>query len=387
MERCGSQFPVARDVWNRLERQVNANLFCSYEYLRVLVTHSPFPEALEPLFLVGRNDTEVSGVAALKILNERLPKVGVQRIVTFVGHYLYHSEPRLLVPTSELSNLLAGLRAQCETFDGVWLGEQTAPFARTLHEAALHHGFHCAVFPSLCAYKLDVSGNWDKHMMGYSGRAKRKLRAAQRKLEEVGSIEWESTFDWNPSLLDRYLALEGYSSEKKQRVGIRGRGPQVVSFYRALLASLAKQGRVLFDFLTVNRRDVAAAIGVIHRRVYYALETCFDESLKACRPGVVRGLAALEHMFANHDVDLVDFLAAPSKVAGLRKALHVQETPTTGVLLLNPHSELSVLCQEIAAAREPFESRESREKACHKFNAAQLGGALFDESTQFSWAK
>ncbi|MCB2223842.1 MAG: GNAT family N-acetyltransferase [Actinobacteria bacterium] len=158
---------------------------------------------------------------------------------------------------------------------------------------------------------IRIDGDWDAYLAGRSGHLRHELARKARRLERDWGVEWSTAT--GPGL-DDVLAVECASWKHSAGTSMCSE-PGACDFYTRLAADCAAAGSLRLEMLYLDGRPAAHLFGVVHRGVYYAVKTSYDEAFRAWSPGVVLFRRVIERAFGE-GLATFDFLGdeAPWKV-------------------------------------------------------------------------
>lgn len=246
-------------------------------------------------------------------------------------------------PTDCAEAVAQALLARSAAWDLVWFHEQTAgdpaleAFCAALASRGLLHG---RIRSSICPY-LRLDGSWQQLLASKSQKFRKNLKAARRKLEAAGALEYEScTGDELRllALLDEYEQLESRSWKLQARIGVSG-SVEHLRFYRNLCNTFGRSRQFVFRCLRLDRRMIAATFGLVHQRRYYSLHITNDAAYAKCSPGTYLESLELEECFGA-DLDEYDFLGGFLKNK-LRWATGIRETVAVHLYQRQPRLRLA----------------------------------------------
>jgi hypothetical protein len=161
---------------------------------------------------------------------------------------------------------------------------------------------------SVCPH-LKLQGTWADFLAGKSQKFRKNLKAARRKLERAGRLEY-GRFSGDSGrlhgLLKEYETLE--LSSRKAKAGVRVvSNPEYFHFYRDIVEKFSDRGQFIFRSLRLDGRLIAATFGLEFQRVYYSLQISHDDAFSQFSPGSLLESIELEECFAA-DLNEYDFL-------------------------------------------------------------------------------
>lgn len=142
-----------------------------------------------------------------------------------------------------------------------------------------------------------------------ASRAK-ALRKRRRHLGLLGDVDvtrHDSAGDIEQAV-EEFLALEG--SGWKARRSSHGqailRFPEVARFFRTAVTALAADDRARITALRLDGRAIAMQLTLHSGKTAFTWKTAFDESLRACAPGLLLHQEITAALMADAEVDVAD---------------------------------------------------------------------------------
>ena len=253
------------------------------------------------------------------------------RQLSFLGAPWEVDRPGFLFPkhAAECAEVAAqALLARRGEWDVIWFHEQVTgdialeTFCATLSKNGLLHGRTAS---SRCPY-LTFEGSWQDLLASKSQKFRKNLKAARRKLEAAGKLEyqcWKGDVKHLQSLLVEYEWLEKRSWKARAGIGA-AQSVEHVRFYMHLASEFGNSGEFVFRCLRLDDRMVAATFGLVHRRKYYSLHIANDADYAKYSVGTYLEALELEECFGA-GLDEYDFLGGFLKNK-LRWATRTRET-------------------------------------------------------------
>lgn len=291
-----------QQAWQRLETEVpGLTVFQTHLYQAAWVR--AFGLTRDLLIVCVQDGDEVIGIAPFQVTAEDI--YGKRhRQLSFLGAPWEVDRPRFIFTTDPEACAEAtaqALLARRDRWDMIWFHEQSAgdPGLETFcRELAAHGLLHGRVPGSHCPY-LTLRGTWQQFLASKSQKFRKNLRAARRKLEAFGRLEYASRAgdaEQLQSLFSEYEALEARSWKARDAVGV-SQSMEHLRFYRHLVDAFGGKGRFVFRSLRIDGHLVAATFGLVHGRRYYSLHIAHDAAYSACSPGTLLEALELEECF------------------------------------------------------------------------------------------
>jgi len=295
-------FRELRHAWQRLEVEVPAlTVFQTHSYQAAWVR--AFGLTRDLLIVCVQDGDEIIGLAPFQVCEVDI--YGKRhRQLSFLGAPWEVDRPRFIFSTDLEACAEAtaqALLARRDRWDMIWFHEQDSSdraLEAFCRELAAHGLLHGRVPGSHCPY-LTLRGTWQEFLATKSQKFRKNLRAARRKLEAVGRLEYASSAgdaEQLQSLFSEYEALEARSWKARDAVGV-SQSVEHLRFYRHLIYAFGAQRRFVFRSLRVDGRLVAATFGLVHDRRYYSLHIAHDAAYSGCSPGTLLEALELEECF------------------------------------------------------------------------------------------
>ena len=300
------------DSWRRIERAMpGLTVFQTHRYQCAWVRNFALTRRL--IVLAVYEGDEVIGIAPFQVSIVELHG-REQRQLSFLGAPWEVDRPGLLCPrfAADCAEAVAlALLARRGQWDFAWFHEQVPgdaaleSFCATLVRNGLLQG---RTPSSRCPY-LRFEGSWQALLATKSQKFRKNLKAARRKLEAAGKLEYESRHGDVESLqglLLEYEALERRSWKAKAGIGA-AQSVEHLRFYLHLASEFGATGDFAFRCLRVGGRMIAATFGLVHRRRYYSLHIANDTEFAKHSAGTYLEALELEECFGA-GLDEYDFL-------------------------------------------------------------------------------
>lgn len=289
VEECSSTsaFLALEQEWNALADASGGRLFDRHECIRAWISN--FAPGAKLVILTAR-DARGRLVAALPLLAEMGFVCGLparQLVATANMHScrfdMIAEEPRG-AGRAFLTYLLAKPGWELLRISDVPEGGN----AWQIHRAAQELGLPVGEWESQRSPYLSFPPSYDDLLAEKSPLFRANLRRRRRQLERLGTLTVERVTD--SSKLAEHLQ-EGFALEQ---AGWKGREGTAIAqdkhtraFYTELAFSAARHGYLSLFFLRLDGRAIAFHYGLTHGGTYYVPKLAYDESLKACSPGLV----------------------------------------------------------------------------------------------------
>lgn len=317
------------EQWQRIEPAVpGLTVFQTHRYLAAWVRS--FAVDLDLMIVCIHDENEMIGIAPFQVSLIRMHGK-VHRQATFLGAPWEIDRPSFLFARDVRDCAEATARAllaRRDRWDVIWLHEQDASdpaletFCATLSN---HEVLHGRVPSSHCPY-LALAGTWEQLLATKSQKLRKNLKAARKKLQAAGQLEYASCAGDEQrlqQLFGEYEVLESRGWKARKGVGV-SQSVEHLRFYRRLIHAFSDGGRFVFRCLRLDGQLVAATFGLVHDRRFYSLHIAHDAAYSPCSPGTYLESLELEECF-RADLDEYDFLGGFLKNK-VRWATHKRDT-------------------------------------------------------------
>lgn len=306
-------WPIYEKVWNSLVKQsANHNLFQSYNFLSHWWQHFGHDKELYILF-VCKGD-EIIGFASFNILKRKIRGLTFNEI-GFIGSPLEVDRPGIVMAQDEtavIKSIVHYLSDNQQAWDLIQIFEQEKNDALDIMRQAFRDsGLLLGNRESSQCYYLDCSEPWDKFIASKSRKFRRNLRAAQRKLESQGDLQYHVYRQW-PEIEKQlliYRDIERRSRKESEGVGI-ARTPQSLAYYFSLAATFGKKDSFCMRVLTLDNEPIVATFGIYFDNVFYSLQITHDKAYNNASPGTYLESVELEECFGEEGCRAYDFLGS-----------------------------------------------------------------------------
>jgi CelD/BcsL family acetyltransferase involved in cellulose biosynthesis len=318
------------ESWRDIEKALpGLTIFQTHAYLAAWVRSFGLTRRL--MIVCIYDGEELVGIAPFQVSLVEMYREN-HRQLSFLGAPWEVDRPSFLFPRDARDCAEAAaqtLLARRDEWDVIWFHEQTAgdpaleSFCATLANNGVLHG---RVASSQCPY-LTFEGSWQELLASKSQKFRKNLKAARRKLESAGHLEYEcckGDEDRLQELLVDYELLESHSWKAKAGGVGASQSVEHLRFYRSLIRAFGDSGQFVFRSLRLDGRMVAATFGLVHGRKYYSLHIVNDAEYAKFSPGTYLESLELEECFGA-GLDEYDFLGGFLKNK-LRWATRVRDT-------------------------------------------------------------
>lgn len=179
-----------------------------------------------------------------------------------------------------------------------------------LAAAAGKRGLSTLVADSDCVGQVCINGSWDEYRASRSSNHRRYLRKARRRAEQSGELSLEMHVDGSAAEID-VLMRRGCEIEDRSWKGAAGtsilRSPRIFGWYLEQAQRLAAEGHLQITFLNHCGRPIAFEYGYRAKSTYYSPKVGYDEAYAGFSPGQLLRAMLLERLFAQGDIQWVDF--------------------------------------------------------------------------------
>lgn len=317
------------ESWRRLEAALpELTVFQTHRYQAAWVRNFALTRKL--MIVCVYEGAELIGIAPFQVSLVEMHGREYRQL-SFLGAPWEVDRPGFLFPqrAAECAEAAAqALLARRREWDVIWFHEQTAgdtaleTFCATLAKNGLLHGRTAS---SRCPY-LVFAGSWQDLLASKSQKFRKNLKAARRKLEAAGKLEYQcrkGDVECLQSLLVEYGWLEQRSWKARAGIGA-AQSVEHMRFYMHLASEFGSSGEFVFRCLRLDERMVAATFGLIHRRRFYSLHIANDGDYAKYSVGTYLEALELEECFGG-GLDEYDFLGGFLKNK-LRWATRTRET-------------------------------------------------------------
>jgi CelD/BcsL family acetyltransferase involved in cellulose biosynthesis len=318
-----------QEQWQSIEQAVpGLTVFQTHRYQAAWVRS--FAVDLKLMIVCIYDGNELVGIAPFQISRIRMHGK-VHKHLTFLGAPWEVDRPTFLFSRDARDCAAAAaheLLARRDQWDVIWFHEQDAsdPALETFCTTLSGHGvLHGRVPSSHCPY-LTFDGTWAQLLATKSQKFRKNLKAARRKLQGAGQIEYTScTGDEQrlQELFGEYEVLESRGWKASKGVGA-SQSVEHLRFYQQLIRAFGASGQFVCRCLRLNGRLVAATFGLVHERRFYSLHIAHDAAYAHCSPGTFLESLEIEECF-RADLDEYDFLGGFLKNK-VRWATHARDT-------------------------------------------------------------
>ena len=199
-----------------------------------------------------------------------------------------------------------GMEADLILFEGLQLG---TPFSNALlanadmrENTSLFHRHHrAALLPSA------NKSFWNDCL---SGRRRQRLRRAQERLSEVGTLQFERHQAYTDVLIrfEEFLLLESKSWKGRRGTSMQ-RIKQTAAFARQSVSDMTLNGQCEVNTLRLNGKAIASMIIFAHGGWYFPWKIAYDEAYSRYSPGNILAAHVNEALLSGDEFKGINSLA------------------------------------------------------------------------------
>lgn len=342
-----SDWMIYESVWNSLVKQsANHNLFQSYDFLSHWWQHFGHGKELFILFICKGD--EIIGFASFNIIKRKIRGLTFKEI-GFIGSPFEVDRPGIVMAQDEEAGIKAVIHYLADNrkaWDLLQIfeqenGESLELMKQAFRESGLWLGQKES---SVCLY-LDCTEPWDEFIASKSRKFRSNLRAARRKLESHGDLQYRVYRQW-PEVKEQlaaYRDIERRSHKEAEGIGI-AKTPQSLAFYYSLAETFAEKGSFCMRVLTLDEKPMVATFGIYFDNVFYSLQIVHDMAYNNASPGTYLESMELEECYGEEGCRVYDFLGSFvnnksrwSSTSRLTESLHVYQRSPMMTLVYATH--------------------------------------------------
>jgi CelD/BcsL family acetyltransferase involved in cellulose biosynthesis len=176
--------------------------------------------------------------------------------------------------------------------------------------ALAHESIFRQHFSHLIPY-LDLRQSWQGFLQQRSQRMRKNLKAARRKLEQLGTVRLQG-YESAAEIREAFrIILDLHSRSRKKKLKIEhSTSPAYQEFFRAWADNMAATGQCRAFALFCGEQPVAATIAFTSGDVYYSTQIVHDEQYAACSPGTLLESMEIEYLMGERRHTTYDFLGS-----------------------------------------------------------------------------
>jgi len=160
---------------------------------------------------------------------------------------------------------------------------------------------------------IRLDGDWEAYLASRPRHLRHELARKRKRLETEWDAKWVNVSDAAGAerAMTEVLRIERNSWKDREGTSLVSE-PGAATFYGRLARTCAPLGWLRVELLYLDGQPVAHLLGLVHRGVYYALKTSYDEAYRAWSPGVVLFQHAIRKA-CEDGLTTFDFLGADSR--------------------------------------------------------------------------
>jgi CelD/BcsL family acetyltransferase involved in cellulose biosynthesis len=158
---------------------------------------------------------------------------------------------------------------------------------------------------------LDLRQGWNSFLQQRSQRMRKNLKAARRKLEQLGAIRLQG-YESREEIREAFrIIIELHARSRKHKLKIEhSTSTAYQEFFRTWGDAMAARGQCRAFALFCGDNPVAATIAFTAGDVYYSTQIVHDEHYAACSPGTLLESMEIEHLMGERRHATYDFLGS-----------------------------------------------------------------------------
>lgn len=286
---------LAREIDALAAVAIEPNAFYESWVLAAALEHIKAAELT--LVLVRDRSRSLTGLFPLSV-TRRFRRLPVRSLRSWL--YLYSPLGSPLIASGHVNGTLAALldwlqssRAPASVLDLVSI-RADGPIAEAL-SAALQQRKHFAVHQSLRQRALlDLRA---APATGVSGRHQKELRRKQRRLQELGDIQYRVLAPDQPAdeWIERFLAIElaGWKGSEGTAMGF---APGDRAFFRQITQQAHDRGQLHMLELAMDGKAIASKCNLLSKEGAFMFKIAFDQEYAKYSPGLLLELFNMEYL-------------------------------------------------------------------------------------------
>lgn len=176
--------------------------------------------------------------------------------------------------------------------------DTTGPFMAEAAAAAALTGRRVLTRPMQRTPEIEIAGDWEAYLAGLAGGFRKELRRLRRRLEELGSVDFEVS-DGHTDLdgrLGELFTVEATGWKAELGTAIASR-PETHRFYQELARWASRRGALRLLVLRLDGEAIAFDYALEAEGVRYMLKGGFDPRYARVSPGILLLQDGLRHAF------------------------------------------------------------------------------------------
>lgn len=180
-------------------------------------------------------------------------------------------------------------------------------FATLLAPQLEQHGFKVINERRWIHYGAAITPPWDSYFASTSSESRRVQGRRGRRLAELGDCQWQRfQGEAVAAALERYLDIEVLSWKLDSGEVIR-QDPQLLAFYRQVIAALASNQQSQVDLLLLDQQPICGILSLLSQGLQLTIKISYLKDYAKYSLGWQIIRAMLEGTFADGAADTVDF--------------------------------------------------------------------------------
>lgn len=253
-------------------------LFASPPWLRVW--WEVFGDGSDPSILVLRQTDDIIGIAPLVLEANTARFIGSPDVCDYLDFAVVIGKE-----ADFFDILFHHLRMQGIAHLDLWPLHPESTVLKRL--VGLAGRLHCKITcePDESVFEMPLPPSWDAFLNQLDGKQRHEIRRKLRRIEDAGDITYRIIRDMDkvPEAMDIFLAL--FQSNRPEKSAFMT--DQMITYFRALAAGLARKGFLRLFFLDMEGIPVSAAMCFDYRSTMYLYNSGYDNRYRSLSVGML----------------------------------------------------------------------------------------------------
>lgn len=265
------------DNWSELQiKSQNSHIFSAPDWSKVWWQHFGYDSTL--YLRAVKKEGEITGIAPLRMKDTTAFFIGNTDVCDYLDFIIVPGEEQRFFDV--LLNSLATAGVKQLDLSPV---RYDSSVITSLVDIVQHRGlqFLCNKFD--VSLDLPLPASWEEYLQLLTSKQRHELNRKLRRLEEMGEINFRTSTDANPQDINTFIKLFRDSRQDKAEFLT----PQMESFFRSLLSTMAKSERLRLNILELDTMPVAATICLDYKDIVYLYNSGYDPKFSWLSVGLI----------------------------------------------------------------------------------------------------
>jgi hypothetical protein len=245
-------------------------------------------------------DNRIIGIAPLKVKEKISSIIGSSDVSDYVDFIVLSGQEDIFC-----SCLLEYLSKKDISYLDLYHVRPESTIFRFLIKEAEKQGCKVSCHQDDVSLELNLPTCWDDYLTYLSGKQRHEIRRKMRRIQEAGSIKYHTIngVDQINNFMPTFFWMFSESRADKKRFLTISRE----SFFRTMIANMAREGYLKMGLLELNNKPVALVLYFDYNNKIYLYNSGYDPHYKSLSVGLITKLFCIKDSIEKNKV-IFDFL-------------------------------------------------------------------------------